>query len=172
MDDNDNWLELPAFLDRKLNPLPPAPGGMRKDISMVARQDDAVAEPAVEEAPAPAPVKPTRKANGTAAPGKGGKVKATSKAAKAAAKPAKAKPAKRTNAELDEFGYRKGTLRSKAAAMYAAKKGATLNEVKEKLGSLQLNVLTQLEDRGFIVTKSKEAGSGSRQVTRYHLKAK
>ena len=173
MDDNDDWLEIPKFLDRKLNPLPPAPGGLRKDvISMVSRQDDTVAEEAVTEAPAPAPTKPARKANGTARPGRPAKIKATGKAAKAIAKPVKAKPAKRDKVELDEFGYRKGSLKSKAAAQYSLKRGATLAEVKEKLGSVQLNVLTELEGKGYKVTKSKEAGDGPRQVTRYRLMAK
>jgi hypothetical protein len=175
MDDNEDWLEIPAFLDRKLNPLPPAPGGLRKDVaSMVARQDDTVAEEAVVEAPTPARTKATRKASNGAVTPKPAKAKATGKAAKPAkaAKAKAAKPAKAEKVELDKFGYRKGSLRSQAAALYSTGKGATLGEVKEKLGSVQLNVLTELEGKGYKVTKTKEAGDGPRQVTRYHLKSK
>lgn len=174
MDDNDDWLAIPAFLKRALNPLPPSPGGPRKDVSMIAREDDAMVDETEADTPAPAPTKVTRKPKAAPAPAKPAKAKPTGKAAKAAAKPAKAKaakPVKRTPVDADEFGYRKGSMKSRAAAMYAAKRGATLAEVKEKLGSVQLNVLTELEAKGFKVTKSKEAGDGARQVTRYRLQA-
>lgn len=98
--------------------------------------------------------------------------KPTKKAVKAkavkAAKPEKAKPTKAAAAS-DAFGFREGSLKSKAAAMYAAKKGATLEEVKAALGSVQLNLLKDLEGRNFKVKRVKEAGDGKRQVTRYFL---
>lgn len=103
------------------------------------------------------------------------------KAAKAAVKPAKA-PAKAVKAkangavkkakpaaEKDVWGYRKGSTKSQAAAMYALKRGATLAEVKEKLGSVQLNVLVELEGKGHTVRRIKEKGTGARQITRYFL---
>ena len=99
--------------------------------------------------------------------------------AKAKAKPAKAKPAKPAKAKkakapvkLDVYGLRDGSVKSKAAAMYASGKGATLNEVKKKLGSVQLNVLTELALRGHKVKQVKEAGEGNRKITRYHLTIK
>ena len=55
--------------------------------------------------------------------------------------------------------------------MYARKNGATLAEVKEALGSVQLNVLVGLEAEGFTVNKEKEKIEGQRPVTRYFLKA-
>lgn len=107
---------------------------------------------------------------------KAAKPKAEAKPAKKAAAKAKAKPAKKATTErtadpakLDEFGLRKGSLKSKAAALYAGKKGATLKEVEEKVGSPQFNVLTQLREKGFKVLESKIAGDGGRQVTRYQV---
>ena len=112
------------------------------------------------------------------------KAKAKTKPAKPAkAKPAKAKPAAKGKAKAapkarkepagkDAFGLRIGSIKSKAAALYAGKKGATLAEVKEAVGSIQLNVLTELKEKGFKIKETKEAGEGKRQVTRYHLSAK
>jgi hypothetical protein len=72
-------------------------------------------------------------------------------------------------AERDQFGFRKGSKKSQAAALYATKKGATLNEVKEKTGSSQLNLLTELKNRKMKVLTSKEKGTGKKQVTRYKI---
>jgi hypothetical protein len=175
MDDNDDWLDIPAFLSRKLNPLPPSPLGPRKDvISMVARQSDAdtgMEDTTVDIQGTDKPSKATRKGNGAKATAKPAKAKATGKAAKPAKATAKPAAAKRAKAEVDGFGYREGSLRSKAAALYSNKKGATLAEVKEKLGSVQLNVLKELEGKGYKVKKAKEAGEGTRQITRYYLQA-
>jgi len=91
--------------------------------------------------------------------------KATVKAAKA---PAKAKEAKPVTVK-DQFGLRKASTRSEAAAMYARKNGATLNEVKEKLGSVQLNVLVALEAEGYTVEREKIERKGERAITRYRL---
>ena len=109
---------------------------------------------------------------------------AQNKPAKAASKAkgaAKAKPAKGAKArkartvdptKLDQFGLRKGSIKSRAAAMYASKKGATLNEVKEALESTQFNVLTELEGKGFEVVRYKVPGIGARQATKYQLLTK
>lgn len=97
------------------------------------------------------------------------KVKEKTKTKSGAAK----KPTKRGKpAELDEFGFRKGTIRSKAAQLYASAKGATLDEVKKKLGSVQYNMLTALKERGFKVTTKEIDGKNNRPATRYFLKSK
>jgi hypothetical protein len=96
-------------------------------------------------------------ANGKARPLKGKKIKAKAKTAK-------------TNSKLvDSFGFRKGSLKSRAAAMYASKRGATLNEIKTKLKSTQFNVLNQLRKQGYKVKKAKEKGVANRQATRYSV---
>ena len=119
------------------------------------------------------PRKASAKANGAdKAPAK---VKAAPKAKKAASKApkVKAKARKADPAKRDDYGYRNGSLKSQAMAMYASKKGATLVEVKAKLKSVQLNGLMALHGkRGFKVVKTKEAGDGPRQVTRYRLVSK
>lgn len=108
---------------------------------------------------------------------------ATKKAAKKAngngthkAKAAKAKasgtPRTRDPAKLDAYGFRKESMKSLAASMYARKRGATLSEVKEATGSVQFNAITQLEERGFKFKRTQEDGAGKRPATRYHLLAK
>ncbi len=93
--------------------------------------------------------------------------------AKKKVKTATKKPSKRSKAaELDEFGFRKGTIRSKAAQLYASAKGATLDEVKKKCGSIQYNMLTELKKRGFKVTSKEIEGKGNRPATRFFLKSK
>ena len=72
--------------------------------------------------------------------------------------------------EKDPFGLRLDSTRSKAAALYSRPEGATLAEVKVEVGSIQFNVLRQLEKRGCVVTSKKEAGDKNRDVTRYFLK--
>jgi outer membrane biosynthesis protein TonB len=113
-------------------------------------------------------------------PAKETKAKAPAKV-EVKAKPKKAEPAKKAvkaatskkadKSEKDQFGLRKGSTRSTAAAMYARKSGATLEEVKEAVGSIQLNVLKELEANGFAVEKEKENREGKRPLTRYWLKA-
>ena len=87
------------------------------------------------------------------------------------AKPTKGK-AKDVGETKDIFGYRIGSTKSKAAAMYATKGGATVEEVKKATGSVQLNLIKDCEEKGFTVQRLKEDGSGKRQVTRYFLSAK
>lgn len=135
-----------------------------------------------EESPTPAsapkarkPRKPKQAAgdNGKAAPKAAKAAKAAPKAAARAVKVIKkvAKPRQRDPAKLDQFGYRKGSIRSKAATIYAGKKGATLAEVKEKVGSVQYNLLKEVEKRGHKVRKADEKTRGGRNVTRYFLTA-
>ncbi len=131
---------------------------------------------------APAPLAPKRR-KAAATPAKQAKP-AKNKPAKAAVRAkgaAKAKPARGAKvrkartvdpAKLDQFGLRKGSIKSQAAAMYASKKGATLNEVKEALESTQFNVITELEGKGFKVLRSQVPGVGARAATSYRLVAK
>jgi hypothetical protein len=139
--------------------------------------------------PAPVPLKPkrTRKVQTSpsgptlkamarkAAKNKPAKAPARAKGA-AKAKPAKGakarKPRTADPAKLDQFGLRKGSIKSQAAAMYAKGKGATLNDVKEALESTQFNVLTELEGKGFKVLRDLVPGIGARQATKYKLIAK
>lgn len=86
--------------------------------------------------------------------------------------PTSSKEVQKLQAKLDAFGFREGTIKSKAAALYADKGGATLAEVKAKTSSTQLNLLKECEGHGHTVTRVKEAGKGTRKVTRYFLVAK
>ena len=87
--------------------------------------------------------------------------------------PGKDEPVKKAGAvPRDQFGFREGSLKSKAAAMYASPKGATLAEVKASTGSNQLNLLTELAKVDFTIDRKKEPGTGKKQVTRYFLKRK
>lgn len=136
-------------------------------------------EPAEEPASAPPPkprkakAKVKAKGNGKAAK----PVKAAAKPAKRAAKasPAKAKAAKprqRDPSKLDQYGYRKGTTRSLAAALYATKRGATLAETKERFGTTQFNVLTELKARGHKISERLERSDKGRTVKRFNLTPK
>ena len=72
-------------------------------------------------------------------------------------------------AGVDRFGFRIGSKKSQAAAMYAAKNGATLAEVKDALKSSQFNLLLELEGKKVKIDRTKVPGPGARQVTRYHI---
>ena len=73
----------------------------------------------------------------------------------------------------DQFGFRTGSLKSQAAAMYASKKGATLAEVRAALNSSQFNVLHELEERrGITIERTQVDGTGPRKVTRYRIVTK
>lgn len=164
--DTPDDLEIPDFLKRVDEPKSPKP----EVVVMPRMSDDAVeaeTEAAVVETPRKA-AKAKAKPNG--ATHKAVKAAKAPAKAKATPKPAKAKAkAKVEAAEKDKWGFRDGSLKSKAAALYAAKKGATLEEVKEALGSVQLNLLKDLEAKGHKVKKVKEDGEGKRKVTRYFL---
>lgn len=96
-------------------------------------------------------------------------VKPKKRAKKAPKEPKEPKVQRKAPAGSDEFGLRVGSLDNKAATMYSSGGGATLAEVKERLGSIKFNVLTKLEKKGFTITKTKEAGANNRTVTRYKL---
>ncbi len=175
----NDYPEFPNFLARE-NSKPKDEVPMRKVSEKVMASDEA-AGAAEDEAPAPAKrPRKAAKANGTkaaAAP-----VKAAGKPKAKAATPAKVKAKKaataprkapvRDPAKLDGFGFRLGSLKSQAAAMYSKGKGATLGEVKEALESSQFNLLTQLEGDGFTIKKTPEDGAGPRKVTRYKIMPK
>lgn len=55
--------------------------------------------------------------------------------------------------DLDEFGFKHSSLKSKAAALY--KQGATRLQVYEALGDPCLNVLSEVEGMGFTVLRKK-----------------
>ena len=137
-------------------------------MTEIDEQEAAVAP--VKKAKAKAPKVVKAKANGHATP----PAKAPAKVA-AKAKPAKVAKAKakvdriRDPAKLDQFGLRKGSIKSQAAAIYAKGKGATLGDVKGVLGSVQFNVLKELEAKGFTIDKTEVKGTGTRSVTRYKI---
>lgn len=182
MDDPDySHLEIPDFLRVQSNLTP----DIRHEPVASSKVEPMSTETTVET-PKPK-AKPPANANGAAKPARKAPVKAAGKPkAKAAAKlPAKAKaapkalkkPAKATApkgppAKLDKWGIREGTAKSKAVEMYASKGGATLNEVKAVVGSVQLNVLKGLEAEGHLVTTKREKLDGARTCTRYFLKFK
>lgn len=183
---SDDNLDIPPFLKREPGQDWSWPTPKRQELPM--RDDDKAAAAADTEASAPAekPVK-APKATKVAKPRKGANGAATDKAAKAAPKAAKtakgtakaakaakvAKPAKaqrqRDPAKLDTFGFRKDSIKSRAAAMYAKGKGATLAEVKEEVGSVQFNLLTELGGRGFQIDQTEVKNAAGRMVTRYKL---
>ena len=192
-------LDIPAFLKREPSAAPqPEATATQQELPMrtiapTRATDDAVAAEASDtEAPAkPAgkprkaaakPAKAASPANGAAKAN--GKAKVTAKGAKApakkaapaaTAKPVKAKAKKaerqRDPAKLDQWSFRKGSIKSKAAAMYAKAKGATLAEVKEEVGSVQFNLLTELKEAGHSVEVDQVKANG-RLVNRYKLVAK
>ncbi len=114
----------------------------------------------VIEAPAAPRKAPAKRRKGAA--------KAPAKAAKAQKAAPKARKARQLDpAKLDAFGFRKGSAKSKAATMYASVNGATLRQVKEKLGSVQFNVLTEIKNKGFKIIETQVKGPGRRTLTRY-----
>ncbi len=187
---------IPDFLKREPAPAPEAVPQQELPMRTIAptfATDEATAAEAPEaEAPAkPAskPRKPAAKPAKKAAAGNGAakaKGKAKVKAAgtpkpgkkaapKAATKPVKAKAKKaerqRDPAKLDTWGFRKGSIKSKAAAMYAKGNGATLSQVKAEVGSVQFNLLTELKEAGHKVDVEQVKANG-RLVNRYKLVAK
>ncbi len=101
-------------------------------------------EPAVDEQPKKAPRKRAKKAKKANGNGK----------------------ASREPVTLDEWGIREGTARSKAVALYARPEGASLAEVKEAVGSVQYNVLTELKEKGHTITVSGKRGAQRYQLSR------
>lgn len=158
---------IPEFLLRKEAPKPVQESSVMSEVESVSEDVKPKAKakakaPAKKAAPAKAkPVKETKPAK-----------KATAAKAPEKAKAAKPKAEKKSKAEKDQWGLRKGSSKSEAAAMYARKNGATLEEVKEKVGSIQLNVLKELEAEGHTVEREKVERKGQRPLTRYKLIAK
>ena len=175
-DDPSDPFYIPEFCRRKHVP--------KSEEQMLMSYHKRQVLAAEAETGADAPAKAKRKATPKAAAKANGEVKAAKgakpakaapakgKAAKPAAKKAKKAPRSVDPNKIDQYGFRKGTLKSRAAVMYAAKKGATLAEVKAALDSTQFNLLTQLEEQGYTVERKQEDGDGSRKVTRYKLSAK
>jgi hypothetical protein len=160
----DDYPEFPAFLLRKNQPEP------KPQSEFVTMKSDTFAAEADTdtntdvEAPAP-------KAKKSKPKPKAKKAKANGKAPAKKAKTAKRAPRTRDPAKLDEYGFRKGTIKSNAAAMY--KKGATLAEVREAVGSVQFNLLTELKNNGFDIKQSVVKGvSGARDATKYKIVGK
>lgn len=161
MCDDPHPLDIPAFLLRDAN--------NESEFTRMSTPEVNEPRPAKPAKPAKAPAKAAVKAADKP------KAKAAAKApakAKAAGKAAKAAKPKAETAKKDKWGLREGSAKSMAAAMYAAKGGATLDEVKQAVGSVQLNVLNDLEEAGYEVTRKREEREGQRPVTRYFLKAK
>jgi hypothetical protein len=75
-----------------------------------------------------------------------------------------------TKIEVDQFGFRVGSQRSKAAALYVH--GATSEEVKVLTGHPQLTMLAELEAKGFTIIKSRVRVSKNRPHLRYQIKPK
>ena len=166
---------IPAFLRREVC-------NSEKEVLPMKTDEEADASELPGEAPAKAPKKATPRKPAVKAKGNGkgnGATphKASAKAAaKASAKPVKGKAKRaapvRDPAKLDVYGFRKGTIKSKAAAMYAKGKGCTLGDVKEALGSVQFNLLTELKDNGFKVDTAEVKNAAGRVVTRYKIQPK
>lgn len=167
----DDPFDIPAFLKRDANN---ETEFIKMANSTVSAEDHRPAKTKVANGVKP-PVKAADKAKVKAAPKPAVKAakppKAAAKPVKAPAKP-KAAKVKAEAAEKDAWGFRKGSAKSNAVALYARKGGATLAEVKEAVGSVQLNVLGGLEEAGHEVKRTKEEREGQRSVTRYFLKPK
>ena len=156
----------------------------RTAMPVFAAHSDAAPAHAETETVTEAPAKPAKADK----PVKAAKAKPAKKAATAngnangkhevkakPAKPVKAKAKgerKRDPAKLDQWGFRKDSIKAKAAAIYAKGKGATLQEVKEVVGSIQFNLLKELEEQGHTVDRTDVKTDKGRVVTRYKLRPK
>lgn len=145
--------DLPEFLRRDANTQESEP----MKVSSPLKANDETAPQATPK-PRKALAKPARAHKASNGNGKAPKVTKATRAARTV------DPAK-----LDRFGFRKGSLKSQAAAMYSSRKGATLAEVKEALESTQFNLLTELEAAGFEIEKTPIKGNGPRKITRYRV---
>ena len=170
------------MIDGKETDFPGLPSCLVRESNNKAEfMSDQVVDVIEEAAPSPkvkvnGAAKPEKQAKPKAAKAKAAKpVKAKAKA-KGSEKPkvakSKAEKEKAPKHAVDAYGLRKGSAKSKAVAMYSRKSGATLNEVKEVVGSIQLNVLNTLEESGHVVEKKKEKKGDARAVFRYWLKPK
>lgn len=164
MDSTSNPLDIPAFLKRNAS-------NKAEFMYMADTVTTTTEVPAMPKAPTKAKGKAPVKVAGKAPVKAKTAPKATVKAAKAPEKAMAAK-AKASTVKKDAFGFRDGSAKSKAVAMYSRKSGATLAEVKEKVGSVQLNVLNSMEAEGYEVERKSEKRDGARAVTRYFLRGK
>ena len=184
-------MSIPTFLQRdsnneseftKMNPLKTIRPHYAADEATATAEPDAPA-PAKEKAPKKAktgkPAKAAANGHGKAKAQTKGTLKASAKnAPKATAKVAKGKAkapaAERTRdpTKLDAYGFRLGSVKSQAAAIYAKGKGATLAEVKDALGSVQFNLLTEVKAKGYDVEETEVKGTSGRMVTRYKIVTK
>ena len=122
------------------------------------------------EAPAPAkPAKPAKKAT-PRKPAVKAKVKATPKAAVKAKGKARAKPV-RDPAKLDAFGFRKGTIKFEGCRHVRQGQRCHVGGCEGGAWSVQFNLLTELEDRGFNIGKVETKNAEGRAVTRYKISA-
>lgn len=79
-----------------------------------------------------------------------------------------ASPYRKAAIPLDCYGFRVGSKKSQAAALY--EQGATLADVTSKVGSPQLSILSFLQTKGYVVLKEKLPGvKNSRGPTKYTL---
>jgi hypothetical protein len=69
--------------------------------------------------------------------------------------------------DLDQFGFRCGSLRSQAAALYS--QGATREYVTSQLGDPQLRVIAELEHKGFVIKKTRIRIGKSRPHIKYTI---
>jgi len=98
------------------------------------------------------------------------KIKAKANGSRKAKKSLKAKAERKVDlSRLDQFGFRLGSKKSKAASLYAKPKGATLAEIKKALRSVQFNLLTELESKGYKIKRELVAGGHGRNITRFHI---
>lgn len=67
----------------------------------------------------------------------------------------------------DKYGYKLGSLRSKAAALYA--QGATREDVKSHLGKTCLAVLTELKKAGWVIIKTRVRVGANRVHYHYRI---
>lgn len=172
---SDDFPEFPEILRVEKPQAPPSQSELKvmtPDTDVDTDVDTATPEPTKAKV---TKAKPKAKAKANGANGSNGK------AHKAAATPAKAKvkakakdakraPRQRDPAKLDEYGFRKESIKSQAAALY--KKGATLADVKAAVGSIQFNVLNELEEAGHKIKKIEVKGKGGRAATKYQILAK
>lgn len=140
---------------------------------MVRSVETAVGE--VSGDTAPEPVRSPRGRAGKRSNGTGAKrppaMKRASGAVKGNKTGQKRKPRTVDVAKLDQFGLRLHSKKSKAAAMYASKRGATLEETKKATGSVQYNVLSELESKGHKIKRMVDSGDKDRKITRFWVTA-
>ena len=68
------------------------------------------------------------------------------------------------------FGFALGTKKNRAAAMYLSPQGATTDEVIQEVGDLKLNLLPEVQKKGYTVSKKQKVRSASgRYVIKYRI---